>query len=136
MGTGTPETLESSWAKEKKNAPKAGPSEYTKKSLDTLKAKEQEASQKDKQAIEALENIMQSKWSIASPPHKTVAHVPSPGYLQYKKHITNRAAQHPERPSEVAQKALDVLDMIATSHQNPNSIAKTLGRIMQILLHI
>ena len=107
-----------------------------KKSLDTLKAKEQEAAQKDKQAIEALENIMQSKGAAASAPHKASTSPLSPGYLQYKKHITDRILQHPERPPELGQAALDVLDTIATSHQNPNIIARMLGRIMQILLHI
>jgi hypothetical protein len=31
---------------------------------------------------------------------------------------------------------LDMLDTITNSHQNPNVIAKSLGKIMQIILNI
>jgi hypothetical protein len=136
MWTGTPETIERSWAKEKKNMPKVSPSEWAKKSLDALKTKEQESSEQDKQDLEVLENIIQGKWSGGSKPRTPPPRAFSPRYLQYKKHITDWIVQHPERPPEVGQAALDMLDIIVNSHQNPNIVAKSLGKIMKIILNI
>ncbi|MEI7562949.1 MAG: hypothetical protein WCJ39_04575 [bacterium] len=94
------------------------------------------SSQKDKKVLEALEDIIQQKHVSSSTKQERPPHQDAPGYLHYKKNITDWIQQHPERPPELGQAALFVLDTIAHSHENPSIIAKSLGKIMQIILNI
>ena len=45
-------------------------------------------------------------------------------------------ARHPERPAEVGEAALSVVETIATSDQDPNVIARSIGKIMKFILKI
>ena len=54
----------------------------------------------------------------------------------YKQTIRTRMARHPERPSEVGEAALSVVETIAASDQDPNIIARSIGKIMKFILKI
>jgi hypothetical protein len=45
-------------------------------------------------------------------------------------------ARHPERPPEVGEAALSVVETIATSDQDPNIIARSIGKIMKFILQL
>ena len=54
----------------------------------------------------------------------------------YTQTIHDRMARHPERPTEVGEAALSVVTLIANSDQDPNIIARSIGRIMKFILKI
>ncbi|MEI8092417.1 MAG: hypothetical protein WCG98_09975 [bacterium] len=110
-----------------------------KKALDDLKIDIQETSEgkKDEKTINALEQEIQSDEKAANQQSST----PPPKRIQrkialYTQQIQSRTARHPERPVEVGEAALSVINVIATSDQDPNIIARTIGRIMKFILKI
>lgn len=134
------------WNVEKQNIPsgkekgknKPGSSfEHIKKSVDEIRHAEDLESKKDEKILNALEQELQAAeahtWT-GGPQHR-------PTRIQrkitrYRQTIRARMARHPERPPEVGEAALSVVEMIATSDQDPNIIARSIGKIMKLILQI
>lgn len=135
----TPEKKDILWGKEKwKNK---GPEAFDdlKKSLDNLKrdVHETDEGKKDEAVINALEQEIQ----VDEKPASKQAGTPPPKRIQrkialYKQQIQTRAIKHPDRPVEVSEAALSVIETIAISDQDPNIIARSIGRIMKLILQL
>lgn len=111
--------------------------ENIKKAVDKVRQAENNEQQKDEKILNVLEQELQASeshtWTWGKPAKQTRI---QKKVMLYKQTIHARMARHPERPPEVGEAALSVVDTIATSDQNPNIIAKSIGRIMKFILKI
>lgn len=105
-------------------------------SLQKIKDAEDIADKEDKRYIQevekqfgSLDRPIPSVGEQKTPVDTTHTHT-------YSQTIRARMARHPERPPEVGDAALSVVDTIATSDQDPNIIAKSIGRIMKFIFKI
>ncbi len=133
----TPEKLNPSSNKEKaKNTP-GSTFENMKKAVDKVKSQEADEAKKDEKILNTLEQEFQASesstwWQGGHPiPSRIQRKI-----ILYKQQIDRRILDHPERPPEVGEAALSVLETIATSDQNPNAIARGIGKIMKLILSI
>ena len=131
------EKLNTPTGKEKgKNKPDAS-FENIKKAVDKVKQAEDTESQKDQKILNVLEQELQASeshtwtWGQAVKQTRIQKKV-----IIYKQTIRARMARHPERPPEVGEAALSVVETIATSDQDPNIIARSIGKIMKFILKI
>lgn len=124
-------------SKEKgKNKPNSS-FENIKKAIDKVKQAEDTEQKKDEKILNVLEQELQSSeshtWTGGQAAKQTRI---QKKVLLYKQTIRERMSRHPERPSEVGEAAISVVETIATSDQNPNLIAKSIGKIMKFILKI
>lgn len=131
---------------EKQNTPsskekgknKSGSSfENIKKAVDKVKQAEGAEQKKDEKILNVLEQELQASethaWTWGQPVKQTRI---QKKIIIYKQTIRARMARHPERPTEVGEAALSVVETIATSDQDPNIIARSIGKIMKFILKI
>lgn len=110
-----------------------------KNALDNLKAdiKEKHEEKKDEQIIDDLEKIIDTSESASKKPSSTPpSKETTDKIVKYQQQITARMVRHPERPPEVGEAALSVISTIATSDQDPNIIARSIGKIMKLILKL
>lgn len=135
---GTPETPEriNKASKEKKSLWSSF--DTLKNAVDAVKSLESQDKAQTEKDLQALENAMetapkQSESHQGSSPKTTKK---SDSLLTQQQQIKDRIARHPERPQEVAEAALNVLNTIAQSDQDPNQVAKVMGKVMKFILGI
>lgn len=117
-----------------KNKPDAS-FESIKKAMDKIKQTEDSEQQKDKKILNVLEQEMQASESHASTWGQPMTQTRIQKKVEiYKQTIRTRMTRHPERPPEVGEAALSVVETIATSDQDPNIIARSIGKIMKFIL--
>ena len=109
-----------------------------KKAVDAVKSLENQDKQHLEQELAALEQAMETAPTQAeshqgSAPTSTGK---AASLLAQQQQIKEWMIRHPERPQEVAEAALNVLTTITQSDQNPNRVAKTMGKIMKFILKI
>ena len=111
--------------------------ENIKKAVDKVKQAENQELQKDEKILNVLEQELQASeshtWTWGQPVNQTRI---QKKIITYKQTIRARMVRHPERPPEVGQAALSVVETIATSDQDPNIIARSIGKIMKFILKI
>jgi hypothetical protein len=110
-----------------------------KKALDDLKRDVHETSEekKDEKIINALEQEIHADESGAA----QQSSAPVPKRIQrkialYKQQVQLWVSRHPDRPTEVGEAAIAVIETIAASDQDPNIIARGIGRIMKLILQL
>ena len=131
---------------EKQNIPtgkeksKKGPDtsfDKIKKAVDQIKQAEASETQQDQKVLNALEQELQAHeshaWGWSKPGKQTRI---QKKITRYQQTIRAWMVRHPERPPEVGQAALSVIETIATSDENPNIIAKSIGKIMKLILQL
>lgn len=133
----TPEKLNIPSGKEKgKNKPGSS-FDKIKKAVDKVKQAEDQEQQKDKNILNVLEQELQASENHTWPSAKQTKATRIQQKIQiYTQTIRDRMARHPERPTEVGEAALSVVNTIATSDQDPNIIARSIGKIMKFILKI
>ncbi len=111
--------------------------EHIKKAIDSVKQAEDKEQQKDAAILNILEQELQASeshtWTWGQTTKQTRI---QKKILSYKQTIRARMARHPERPPEVGGAAISVVETIASSDQNPNFIARSIGKIMKLILKI
>lgn len=111
--------------------------ENIKKAIDKVKQAEGVEQKKDEKILNVLEQELQASeshawtWGQAAKQTRIQKKVSI-----YKQTIRTRMARHPERPTEVGEAALSVVATIATSDQDPNIIARSIGKIMKFILKL
>lgn len=134
---GNMEKLNTPTGKEQgKNKPSSS-FENIKKAVDKVKQAEDTEQKKDEKILNVLEQELQASeshvwtWGQAVKQTRIQKKV-----VIYKQTIRARMARHPERPTEVGEAALSVVETIATSDQDPNIIARSIGKIMKFILQL
>lgn len=111
--------------------------ENIKKAVDKVKQAEGAEQKKDEKILNVLEQELQASethaWTWGQPMKQTRI---QKKVIIYKQTIRARMARHPERPPEVGEAALSVVETIATSDQDPNIIARSIGKIMKFILQL
>ena len=134
---GNMEKVNTPTGKEKGKNKSSSSFENIKKAVDKVKQAEDIEQKKDEKILNVLEQELQASeshaWTWGKPVKRTRIQKKTEAYKQT---IRARMARHPERPTEVGEAALSVVETIATSDQDPNVIARSIGRIMKFILKI
>ena len=132
---GNMEKLNIATGKEKGKSKPEASFENIKKAVDKVKQAEDTENQKDQKILNVLEQELQASeshtWTWGQPVKQSRI---QKKIIIEKQVIRARMARHPERPPEVGEAALSVVETIATSDQDPNVIAKSIGKIMKFIL--
>ncbi|MCX6823404.1 MAG: hypothetical protein NTX91_05465 [candidate division SR1 bacterium] len=111
--------------------------ENIKKAVDKVKQAEDTEQKKDEKILNVLEQELQASESHVGTGGQAVKQTRiQKKVVIYKQTIRARMARHPERPTEVGEAALSVVETIATSDQDPNIIARSIGKIMKFILQL